>query len=198
MPLNVDLFDRLFLLILSNLLPLVPVRLLFLGGGARRTRGGNRGGTRPWGRQHGRAEAHVGGLSLPWQRHRKVAGSSRSGVCRAQQLRRHRPWHDGRQVGSPQAVRVAGLPPNKPERGLQAPRDEPLAAGEALLPDPLHPLPPAAPWGVRDDREREREMERGDGEREGQREREREQQPSFTWEPRPHPLLWQLLFILCH
>ena len=124
---------------------LVSARLLFLGGGARRARGRHRGGAGPRGRQHGGAAAHVGGLSLPRQRHRQGPGSSGSGVRGAQQLRRHCPRHDGCEAGGPQAVRVAGLPSNGPERGLPAPRDEPLAAGEALLPDPLQPLPPAAP-----------------------------------------------------
>lgn len=38
----------------------------------------------------------------------------------------------------------------------------------------------------------------GEGEMEKERDREREQWPSFTWQPQLHPLLWQLLFILCH
>lgn len=38
----------------------------------------------------------------------------------------------------------------------------------------------------------------GELEMEKERDREREQRPSFTWEPWPRPLLWQLLFILCH
>lgn len=131
--------------VISNLFLLNLIRLLLLGGGPGWARCGHRGSAGPRGRQHRGATADVRGLSLPGQRHREGPGPPCSGVRRAQQLRRRGPRNDRRQAGRPQAVRVAGLLQDEPERGLQATRDEPLAAGEALLSDPPQPLPPAAP-----------------------------------------------------